>query len=111
QNMNFDDTPQEAKFREQARAWIKANAPAKFEDELSAASDDALPVMGRNFVAVARDWQRKKASHRWSCLQWSKEYGGRGATPIERVIFLEEEGVYNQLNQPFIIGQGMVGPV
>ena len=29
--MNFDDTPQEAAFRAEARQWIGANAPKQFE--------------------------------------------------------------------------------
>jgi len=33
--MNFDDTPQEAAFRAEARNWIDANAPKQFEAELS----------------------------------------------------------------------------
>jgi acyl-CoA dehydrogenase len=33
--MNFDDTPQEAVFRTEAKAWIDANAPSEFEAELS----------------------------------------------------------------------------
>ena len=33
--MNFDDTPQEAAFRAEARKWIDANAPREFEEELS----------------------------------------------------------------------------
>jgi hypothetical protein len=33
--MNFDDTPQEAAFRAEARNWIDANAPKEFEAELS----------------------------------------------------------------------------
>src|SRR6202521_3457764 len=37
-------------------------------------------------------------------------YGGRGATPIERVIWQQEEGVYGKLTQPFQIGEGMCGP-
>ena len=36
--MNFDDTPQEAAFRAEARAWIAANAPKEYEDELKRAS-------------------------------------------------------------------------
>src|SRR6202035_6138444 len=31
-NMNFDDTPQEAAFRSQAKAWISANAPKQYEE-------------------------------------------------------------------------------
>src|SRR6476619_8185254 len=36
--MNFDDTPQEADFRATARKWIEANAPKKYETELSKSS-------------------------------------------------------------------------
>ena len=33
--MNFDDTPQEAAFRAEARQWVDANAPKQYEAELS----------------------------------------------------------------------------
>ena len=36
--MNFDDTPQEAEFRATARKWVEANAPKKYETELSKSS-------------------------------------------------------------------------
>ena len=45
----------------------------------------------------------------WACLRWPKEYGGRGATPIERVIWQHEEGDYGKLSA-FRIGHGMCGP-
>ena len=35
--MNFDDTPQEAAFRAEARAWIDANAPKHLHAALAAA--------------------------------------------------------------------------
>jgi len=36
--MNFDDTPQEAAFRAEAKAWIAANAPKQYEEELRKSS-------------------------------------------------------------------------
>ena len=36
--MNFDDTPQEAEFRAIARAWIGANAPKQYEEDLRKSS-------------------------------------------------------------------------
>ena len=36
--MNFDDTPQEAAFRAKARAWIDANAPKHYEEDLRKSS-------------------------------------------------------------------------
>jgi alkylation response protein AidB-like acyl-CoA dehydrogenase len=110
--MNFDDTPEEAKFRQVARDWIQANAPTELYDELAGQGfGGSGPKGGRaNTMAAARAWQKKKAEAGWACLHWPKEYGGRGATPIERVIWGQEEGVYGKLSGVFIIGHGMCGP-
>ncbi len=43
-------------------------------------------------------------------MQWPTEYGGRGASPIENVIWAQEEGLYARLSGTFIIGQGMCAP-
>ncbi|HRD47396.1 MAG TPA: acyl-CoA dehydrogenase family protein, partial [Caulobacter sp.] len=61
-------------------------------------------------IVASKAWQKKKAEAGWACLHWPKEYGGRGATPIERVIWGQEEGVYGALSGLFIIGHGMCGP-
>ena len=108
--MNFDDTPQEAEFRAKARAWIAANAPKQYEDELRKSSLGRLQLSGANVLDVAKEWQKKKAEAGWAVPHGPKEYGGRGASPIERVIWQQEEGVYGKLTRLFIIGQGMCGP-
>ncbi|MDB5620902.1 acyl-CoA dehydrogenase [Tardiphaga sp.] len=108
--MNFDDTPQEAAFRAEARAWIAANAPKQYQDELNKASLGRIQLKGGNILEVAKAWQKKKAEAGWAVPHWPKEYGGRGATPIERVIWQQEEGVFGKLGALFIIGHGMCGP-
>src|SRR6201982_3999265 len=108
--MNFDDTPQEAAFRAEARKWIDANAPKELEAELSKSSLGRIRLAKHDMVEVGKAWQKKKAEGGWACLHWPKEYGGRGATPIEKVIWQQEEGVYGKLTQPFQIGEGMCGP-
>jgi alkylation response protein AidB-like acyl-CoA dehydrogenase len=108
--MNFDDTPQEAAFRAKARAWIDANAPREFEEELSKASLGRIKLRKHDIVEVAKAWQKKKSEAGWVCLQWPTEYGGRGASAVERVIWQQEEGVYFKLTAPFQIGEGMCGP-
>src|ERR1700732_4891100 len=82
-NMNFDDTPQEAAFRAEAKAWIAANAPKQYEEELKKASLGRTQIKDANILEVAKAWQKKKAEAGWACLHWPKEYGGRGATPTE----------------------------
>ena len=108
--MNFDDTPQEAEFRSLARKWVDANAPKQFEEELSKSSLGRIRLAKHDMVEVGKAWQKKKAEGGWACLHWPREYGGRGATPIEKVIWQQEEGVYGKLTQPFQIGEGMCGP-
>ncbi|MDO8420935.1 MAG: acyl-CoA dehydrogenase [Parvibaculum sp.] len=108
--MNFDDTPQEAEFRKSVRAWLDANAPKQFEAGLRNSGFGHTALEGVDVMKASKDWQRKKYDAGWACLHWPKEYGGRGATPIERVIWQQEEGVYASLSSLFIIGHGMCGP-
>ncbi|MDB5563964.1 MAG: Acyl-CoA dehydrogenase-like [Tardiphaga sp.] len=108
--MNFDDTPQEAAFRAEAKAWIAANAPKQYEDELKKASLGRIQLRSANILEVAKAWQKKKADAGWAVPHWPKDYGGRRASPIERVIWQQEEGVFGKLGALFIIGHGMCGP-
>ena len=61
-------------------------------------------------MQASKAWQKKKAEAGWACLHWPADYGGRGASPIERVIWGQEEGAYAQLSGVFTIGHGMCGP-
>ncbi len=100
--MNFNDTPQEAAFRAEARAFLDANAPkyvAARRNETEA-----------QYVARGKQWQKLKAENGWACLNWPKEYGGRGATPMELIIWNQEESRYDLPVGPFAIGLGMCGP-
>ena len=108
--MNFDDTPEEAAFRATVRAWIDANAPRQYEEALATSGFGSLALRDVDTMALAKAWQRKKADAGWACLHWPKEYGGCGASPIERVIWNQEEGVFGALGGVFIIGHGMCGP-
>lgn len=108
--MNFNDTPDEAVFRSQVRAWIQAHAPRHLHEALKASGLGQQALPGDELLAAAKAWQLEKKQGGWACLHWPKEYGGRGATPIQRVIFQQEEGVYGKLSGLFIIGQGMCAP-
>ncbi len=97
--MDFNDSPEEAKFREEARAWLTANTPS--------ASD----LEGLNAIEQAKLWQKKKADAGWAVIRWPKEYGGRGANAIEQVILNQEESKVDAPNTGvFGIGQGMAAP-
>ena len=52
--MNFDDTPQEAAFRAEARKWIDANAPKELETELSSSSLGRIRLQNHDMVEVGK---------------------------------------------------------
>lgn len=103
--MDFNDTPEEAAFRAEAKAFLAAHAPLKGKSQEVRHDETQAEYLER-----ARVWQQLKYDHGWACLSWSKEYGGRGATPIEMIIWQQEERKYNVPTAPFAIGQGMCGP-
>jgi alkylation response protein AidB-like acyl-CoA dehydrogenase len=105
--MDFNDTPEEAKFRAKARAWLDANAERRDPDE---PTEDMLEDASTDFVKLAQAWQAKKADAGWACITWPKEYGGQEATPIQSVIWNQEESKYKTPPSVFGIGQGMLGP-
>lgn len=108
--MDFEDTPEEAAFRQEARAWIDENAPKDLLPYLERASFGTVDLGPHDEMAAFKSWRKKKYDGGWTCLNWPKEYGGRGSTPIERVIWQQEEGAYSALTSPFTIGEGMCGP-
>ena len=80
--MDLRFTPEQEEFRASLRAWLEANVPE---------SDPETAVSGSEAeVRVLTAWQRKLHDAGWCGLSWPKEYGGRGATPIEEAIYSEE---------------------
>ena len=104
--MDFDDTPEEATFRAECRRWLAANAELKARpDEVFGSSLDA----GAR-VQAAREWQGRKAAAGFGAITWPQAMGGRGGTPIQEVIFREEEGRYRVPTHVFAVSLGMVIP-
>jgi alkylation response protein AidB-like acyl-CoA dehydrogenase len=101
--MDFNDTPEEAAYRAKARAWLKANAPARNGEGESGLED---PVS----MDAARAWQRKKAEAGYACITWPKAWGGGGGAPWQSVIFGQEEAKVATPGNPFAIGLGMCVP-
>lgn len=109
--MDFDDTPDEADFRAIVRAWIAANAPDDLLRDLAASeAEPDLEAGAQAGLRASQIWQRRKARAGWACLAWPADYGGRGATPIQRVIWDQEEGRYGALSWLFRVGHHICGP-
>ena len=104
--MDFNDTPQEASFRSEIRAWLAKNAPDFDAGRRSTRTKEDF----NEDLKRAKAWQAAKADAGYACLQWPKEFGGRAASPIETVIWEQEESHYNVPRGFFDIGIGMAGP-
>ena len=103
--MDFNDTPQEAKFRKKCRDWLEKNA--SYKDGSSKSEDFA----NKDKLNDAKAWQKKKYDAGWAMLHWPKEYGGIGASSMERIIWANEEAKFDVPKGIFEIGLGMCGPV
>lgn len=100
--MDFNDTPEEAAYRAKVREWLEANAPKKREGSADPEGGDGM--------AASKAWQAKKAAAGYACITWPKEWGGQGGTPVQQVIFNQEEAKYPIPGNPFQIGLGMCLP-
>lgn len=105
--MDFEDTPEEAAFRARVRQWIETNAPRQGDDAADILGDRG----GRVWMKLQREWQARKAAAGYARITWPNELGGMGGTPIQQVIFNQEESkVGLGGNTPFAIGLGMCIP-
>jgi acyl-CoA dehydrogenase len=108
--VDIDDTPEEAAFRAEARAWLDAHAvPRGHTDDFSAGLwTDAYDE--DTYIARCRAWQRTLYDGGWAGITWPKEHGGRGGRPIDQVIFNQEQARHGVSNGAFMISIGMAGP-
>lgn len=96
--MDFNDSPEEAEYRATARSWLEKNAA---EHKAMNHADD---------MAAGKAWQKRKAEAGYAQITWPKEWGGAGGTPIQSVIFSQEEAKFPVQYGYFTIGLGMCVP-
>jgi alkylation response protein AidB-like acyl-CoA dehydrogenase len=66
-------------FREQVRTWLAENAPK-----------DRRPRIGVPMREYDLAWQRKQFDAGWAGIAWPVEYGGRGLSLSQQLIWHEE---------------------
>ncbi len=82
--MDFSYSADAERFRAELRDWLSAN----LTDDLIAARRPP----GRDDAAFEklRAWNRMMADAGWAAVSWPREYGGRGATVLEQLVYTEE---------------------
>ena len=104
--MNFNDNPEEAAFRAEVRAWLEQNATRK----QARGSDFVRPEIGPEDVQHSRQWQRRKAEGGFACISYPAEFGGRGGTPMQSIIYDQEQAQFDVPINIFQITHGMCIP-
>ncbi len=102
-NMDLNLTPPERQFRDEVRTWLQANVPKDWE------SRRANQEMKDHFQFL-REWQKKVFQAGWAGVAWPKEYGGRGASLMEQVIFTEEMARATAPPLANVLGLMLIGP-
>jgi alkylation response protein AidB-like acyl-CoA dehydrogenase len=95
--MNLRFTPDQERFRAEARSWLEANVPSE------ANGTGPLPSLDTaSGFEAHRAWERTMFDARWSVVSWPEEYGGRAAGLWEWIVFEEE---YYRAGAPTRVGQ------
>jgi alkylation response protein AidB-like acyl-CoA dehydrogenase len=101
--MDLNLNTQETKFRDQLRAWLQSNVPEDWETHrLRDSMEDRFQFL--------RAWQKRVYEAGWAGVAWPQEYGGRGATLMEQVIFTQEMAAAGAPPLANILGLALIGP-
>jgi len=99
-------TPQDEEFRAEVRAWLDANLAGEFAGLRGAGG----PGREHERYDERLAWNRHLAGAGWTCLGWPAEFGGRGATLAQQVIFHEEYARAGAPARVTIVGEELLGP-
>ena len=95
--MDFGFSQEDREFRDQVRSFIAQEWTAPPEEASAEEAD-----------AVVRAYDKRLAAHGWLTMAWPEEYGGRGASHVQQMIYREEASL---AGAPMDVqGTGMVGP-
>lgn len=93
------DTPQEAEFRNEVRAWLEANLPHALRGRSTRPHPNEL-----------MPWYQTLSRKGWIAPHWPKKYGGMGATLNQQIVMTEELA---RVGAPQMPAQGLnhIGPI
>jgi alkylation response protein AidB-like acyl-CoA dehydrogenase len=102
--VDFRDTPDEAAFRQEVRAWLASNLPDGW------GRPGYVEPEGEARLALYRDWSRRLFDAGYVGLHWPAAYGGSEAPITRSAIVLEELARAEAPEHIGLIGIGMAGP-
>ena len=100
--MDLNLTSEEMQFRDELRSWLMANVPSDWAERREESLESRFEYL--------RAWQRKLFAGGWAGVSWPKQYGGRGASLMQQVIFWQELALASAPPMANTLGLGLIGP-
>ena len=104
--MKLSFSAEDEQFRQEIANWLQVNLTGEFEKLRFRGG----PGDEHTFPEERKVWEQKLAEGGWTCVGWSKEYGGRGCSIEQQVIFFEEYARAGAPGRVGHIGEGLAGP-
>lgn len=104
--MQLSFSAEDERFRAEVAGWLNDNLRGEFEKLKYRGG----PGDEHMFPAERKQWEQKLAEGRWTCVGWPEEYGGRGCSIEQQVIFFEEYARAGAPGRVGHIGEGLAGP-
>ena len=102
--MDLKDTPKEAEFREEIRTWL--NTTLEENPHFKISRDFAGTIDDQDWD-LRIQWEKILGKDKWLGLTWPIEYGGRGVSPSELLIFHEEYAKSGAPARASFFGEGL----
>jgi len=103
--MDFTDTPAEAAFRAEVRAWLAEHLVGEY----AALGSGGGPADETGWD-TRLEWEKVLGADRWVGMSWPVEYGGRGADLAQQIIFNEEYARAGAPARISFFGEGLFAP-
>ncbi len=103
--MDFDYGEKAEQFRAEVRAWLEENLPKE-----GSGDDIRVILAGDERAAFLKEWDEKLRKAGFVGIAWPKEYGGRGLSTLELLVFNEEMVKARAPQRLNFFGEGLVGP-
>ena len=104
--MNLHFSEAEEAFRQEVADWLAANLTGEF----ARLKFRGGPGEEHIYPEERKLWEQKLADGGWTCPGWPMEYGGRGCTIVQQVIFHEEYARAGAPGRMGHIGVELAGP-
>jgi alkylation response protein AidB-like acyl-CoA dehydrogenase len=104
--MELGDRPQDEAFRREVRDWLAAHVVGEYA-ALGGRGGSGDETYG---FEVRRQWEKELAAGGWTGLAWPPEYGGRGASMAQQVIWNEEYVRARAPGRVSVVGEGLLAP-